>query len=552
LQDRGETATLQIKIGAVSIRERIFLGLSYKAAICHPLQVINREKTSPGQTYTATATLIKEDQTMLKQLCVMLLLGVVGVAFAATGDDLAKNAESLIGGAERSFFANKIDEANETLDKAGTRLEELKSQAPDHKSLKNLQNKHDRLKQRIDEKRDKAAVPGKTAAAPATSAAAPAGGSELKSGAKSTLQTADKEIDYAGDYLEKARESIAIADFNKLESHIYSAESHLQKARDMFDRLASSFKTAPDHPAVAPSMDRYTQLKDQIAALKQQGSQYKEVAASAAAAGKAASQAVEDNWLPRIQAFTQTTGAYRIQSPAAHDPVRLAEQDQILGKAKALIAEYERDVPADAAGSLLSQAAEKLRFEIKVYEDQRIAAMGNLRQPVVDTLGQWEKQFAENRNWQENSQTSLFIVRPDKIDYLKKQIAQLAAASPGEEKEFSARLAALEKENSTWMEKRMTWESRPRPFPEAKMTSIKLQQEMTALLKDRGWKVNNLVIVDKDWWVLQNEYRYMQAAALSEDASGPFWSFVSFRQMQTLAGYGATEIMEIKDKIRLP
>lgn len=84
------------------------------------------------------------------------------------------------------------------------------------------------------------------------------------------------------------------------------------------------------------------------------------------------------------------------------------------------------------------------------------------------------------------------------------------------------------------------------------MTDIKLHQEMTMLLEDRGWKVKNLVMVDKDWWVLQNEYHYMQAAALSEDDSGPFWSLVSFRQMQTLAGYSATEIMEIKGKIRLP
>lgn len=490
---------------------------------------------------------------MLKQLYVILLLGVVGVAFAATDDDLAKNATSLIGSAERALFANKIDEAHETLNQAGTQLEEIKSQAPEHKSLKNLQNKHDRLKQRVDQKLNKAdATPGNTTAAPASAAAAPAGGNDLKSGAKSTLKTADTEINYAGNYLEKARESMASSDFNKLESHVYSAESHLQKAQNMFDRLTSSFKTAPDHPEVAPSMERYTQLKDQVAALKQQGIQAKEGAASAATASKAATQAREDTWLPRIQAFTQTTEAYRIQSPAAYDPARLAEQDRILEKAKALIAEYERDVPADGAGSQLSQAAEKLRFEIKVYEEQRMAATGNLLQPVGDSLDQWEKGFAENHNWQENSQASLFIVRPDKLDYLRKQIAELAAASPEEASKATARLAALEKENRIWMGKRSAWESRPRPFPKAKMTSVKLQQDMTALLEDRGWKVKDLVIVDKDWWVLQNEYRYMQAAALSEDTGGPFWSFVSFRQMQTLAGYGATEIMEIKDKIRLP
>jgi hypothetical protein len=84
------------------------------------------------------------------------------------------------------------------------------------------------------------------------------------------------------------------------------------------------------------------------------------------------------------------------------------------------------------------------------------------------------------------------------------------------------------------------------------MTSHELQQEMTSLLEDRGWKVKKLVIVDKDWWVLNNEYRYMQAAVLSEDGNGPYWSFVSFRQIQTLAGYGPTEIMEIKEKILLP
>jgi hypothetical protein len=52
-----------------------------------------------------------------------------------------------------------------------------------------------------------------------------------------------------------------------------------------------------------------------------------------------------------MEAFTQTTGAYHIQSPAAYDPARLAEQDQILEKAKALIAEYQRDVPGDGASS---------------------------------------------------------------------------------------------------------------------------------------------------------------------------------------------------------
>jgi len=489
---------------------------------------------------------------MLKKFCFMLLfLGMVGIAFAATGDDLAKKATSLIGSAERAFFSNKIDEANDTLNKANEQLEQLRSQTPDHKSLATLQNKYDLLKQRVDQKRNKATTPAH-AVTPPSSAPAASASAALKSGAKSSLKSADMETENAAKYLEKARESMGKSDFNMFESQIYSAESHLQKARQMFDRLEGSFKVDPGHPEVSPSLQRYDELKGQVAALKQKGSQAKEGAAAAAAAGKATSQALEEKWLPKIHDFTQTTGTHRIQSPATHDPAQLAEQDQILEKAKGLMADYEKEVPANAASSQLSQAAEGLRFQIKVYQDQRNAGTQNLRQPVVDTLDQWEKQFADNRNWKEDSQTSLFIVRPDKIAYLKKQIAQLAAASPGAESEFSERLSALEKENSIWVEKRQAWESRPRPFPEAKMTSQQLQQKMTSLLEDRGWKVQNLVIVDNDWWVLQGEYRYMQAAALSEDGNGLFWSFVSFRQMQTLTGYGATELWEVKEKIRLP
>ena len=84
------------------------------------------------------------------------------------------------------------------------------------------------------------------------------------------------------------------------------------------------------------------------------------------------------------------------------------------------------------------------------------------------------------------------------------------------------------------------------------MTSKALEKEMDALLADRGWKVERLAIVDKDWWVLKGEYRYIQAAVLSSDAGGPFWSHVSFKQNQHLAGYGPTELWEIGKKIRLP
>jgi len=129
----------------------------------------------------------------------------------------------------------------------------------------------------------------------------------------------------------------------------------------------------------------------------------------------------------------------------------------------------------------------------------------------------------------------------------------LGKVSPDSAAGFSKRLGALEKENTTWVEKKRRWLERPRPFPKAKMKSKNLEKEMALLLEDRDIEVKDFVIVDKDWWIQRGEFRYMTTAVLSKDKKGKYWSKVSFRQIQTLTGYGPTEIWEInKIRIRLP
>ena len=84
------------------------------------------------------------------------------------------------------------------------------------------------------------------------------------------------------------------------------------------------------------------------------------------------------------------------------------------------------------------------------------------------------------------------------------------------------------------------------------MTSLSLEAEMQKILKDRGIAgVEKLVIVDKDWWVQQGEFRYIKAAALQKDGEGPYFTHVTFRQMATLTGYGPTELWEQGKKYRI-
>ena len=84
------------------------------------------------------------------------------------------------------------------------------------------------------------------------------------------------------------------------------------------------------------------------------------------------------------------------------------------------------------------------------------------------------------------------------------------------------------------------------------MTSVSLVAEMEKILKDRGiTPIDKLVIVDKDWWVQQGEFRYIKAAALQKDGEGPYFTHVTFKQMLTLSGYGPTELWEQGKKIRI-
>ena len=488
---------------------------------------------------------------MRKLMCLVLPLCMTGVAYAGSGDDLAKELNNLIRKAENAFFSGHFDDADGALGEAAAALATLRSQDPGNKSLGSLETKYQRLKERVDQKRGQG-TPAPKKAPPAAMTQAAADPEALKPGAVQTLANAGKEMDAAEASLAQARESLGEQEFNKFGTRIYKAEDQLKKAKEMLERAERSYKVGPEHAEVKPYYDRFGALEKEILATKEQGESGKNQAASQKQAAADQNDALDQEWLPRIQAFIRPTGGSYITYPMTNDPQKLAEQDRTLEAAQRLLGDYEKQVPAGSAGPQLEQAAANLRSAIENYRNQRNAGLGDMQRSVEDAIAQWERRFEENRAWKEGSDRSLFFVGPEKFKDAAQRIEKLKAVSPSEAAVFSQRLAKLETENRGWVEKRKAWESRPRPFPEAKMTSKTLEKEMTGLLADRGWKVERLVIVDKDWWVLNGEYRYMQAAVLSKDGEGPFWSYVSFKQNQHLAGYGPTELWETQQKIRLP
>lgn len=472
------------------------------------------------------------------------------VAWASSGDDIAKNINKLIRSAEKHYFSKKIQEADASLMEAQKELEELRALDSTHKSLKSLQSKYDRMRKQLDKKlaQDK----GKSSIVSAVSTGS-SGVKALSHGGKSNLKKAGKELDFALKELEKGEASLVGGDFNMVESYIYNMESKLEAAMRLLDKAQNNNKVDPAHPEAAPVFKRYGEIKKEIELFKDKAFGQQTATANAAEKMKADAKKLNEKWLPGINQFLDPSSNKRFQYPGSHDKAALSEQDKRFAEAETMLAQVTKNVPISAMTPELKQAADKLSFAIEVYKNERNADFSNRTGMIEANLDQWAKRFEQNKAWNENSTTSLFIIRENNLAHKRKEIENLAKIAPDKAALLADRLAGLENENKIWVEKREKWESRPRPFPAAKMSNGKLEGEIGSLLKERNISFKKLAILDKEWWVMAGEYRYMTAAFLSKDKDGDFWSYIRFKQDKTLTGYAPTEIWEVEEqKIRLP
>lgn len=76
-------------------------------------------------------------------------------------------------------------------------------------------------------------------------------------------------------------------------------------------------------------------------------------------------------------------------------------------------------------------------------------------------------------------------------------------------------------------------------LPPAKMTNKSLEDEMRKLLDNAGWAdVRRVVIVDKDWWIVDGgRSRYLNVAVAAKGEDGQFfWANVQFTQVRLING----------------
>lgn len=491
----------------------------------------------------------------MKQILFFLLVLFCSVSYALAGEtpnDISKEANALIRQAERNFFSSKAQEASDLLNQAAQLLEQLRTIDEGNSKLKSLQGKHDRLRKRVDQKLDKS---GNTVGTGETikKAVTSPGDKPLSHGAKSNLKKAHREMDFAEKELTKAEKSLAAGDFNMLKSYSFNTNGKIEGAKSLLDTVIKNNRANPDNPEVVQAFSRLDDLQAKYVQFSQRSEGQQQQAKMTKEAADADAEALNSEWLPRIKVFIDYDGTKRLQFPGMHNPTALVTQDEYLGQAKDLLDDCQDKLAGFTPPHELANAIKDLKFKIEVYEQERNAGSRNRVNPVRKTLSDWSERLKQNEGWNPDSGRYLFVVSPEKISHQKKQIEELSAVMADEAKVLSEQLAKIEKDNDSWQKKKTDWANRPQPFPAAGVQNQQLDKELTGLLRNRGVKFDKLHIVDKDWWVLKGEYRYMKAAYLSKDGKGAYWSSFNFRQVLTLSGYGPTELWEMDDKrIRLP
>lgn len=275
------------------------------------------------------------------------------------------------------------------------------------------------------------------------------------------------------------------------------------------------------------------------------------------AAAEKGAAGIDDQWLPRIKPLlTANDPAYISPSgPDMSNPELVTRMDGNLATGKNILAEYTKQFPSGQSTHFLGQAIDDLRRAVDGYEKGRKGAADNqvadLRAKIDRSLGLLEK----NKTWTAASGNPIYIINKTDMEEMATKLESLKHI-PGIPAETLAAMSGdidkVRSQDSEWREKKTAQDNAPRPFPAAGMTSLSLAAEMEKILKDRGiGPVDKLVIVDKDWWVQQGEFRYIKAAALQKDGEGTYFTHVTFKQMLTLSGYGPTELWEQGRKIRV-
>lgn len=315
-------------------------------------------------------------------------LGLAVSAPAAPGDDLAKTADKLTRGAERSMFNGKLDEATAMIAEAGTSIEALKAAAPEHKKLKSIESKYARVKEQIDRKiSQKAGSAGSPKAAPAAAAKSDSG--KLPAGVTKRLKDIDALLNRA--------EASATSDAKNTAYKLSQAEELFAEIDKMY---ADQFdKADPDFAAVKARYDGLMVTADAQAAAEAGDK-------AGAEAAEAAKEKQSAEWVTKFRPYLSYSGQEGhdpdrvVFVPGTAEPEKFADAQKRYEAFKAFYEDYKKVAFPNGKTWALEDLADKeaprrlAQFESE-FADRMASVSGDAEKQLSDAM----KQLDRDNGW---------------------------------------------------------------------------------------------------------------------------------------------------------
>lgn len=325
-------------------------------------------------------------KTCLCGLMALLILSALsGPALAAGADDTAKKADALVRSAEKNMFNGKMEAALKDLEDANAQIEALRTADPQHRNLKSIEGKYNRIKTQVDKKVGKPSTTPSAATQAVPAAPGKADSSQLPAGVKKRLRDIERHLDNAERYVGKDPKQ---------------ADYVLKQADELFREIDKSYagQFDPAHPDYSGSRQRY----DQLTAAASAGTAAREQAKADEGAARQMQEQQSAEWVERFRAYLSYPGQMGhnpdklVFVPGTSEPEKFADAQKRYDEFKAFYESYQKtEFPHGKTWELEElgdrQAPDRVAQFESGFADRKASVSGDVDKELDQAMAQLEK-----------------------------------------------------------------------------------------------------------------------------------------------------------------
>jgi hypothetical protein len=422
-------------------------------------------------------------------ICFSLLIALP--VAAENADALSREINNELRNAQSLVFKGKAQEAQGLLENIQSKMEQLKAADPNHRSLKGLEGKYDKLQKDLGRRLAKEEAPKATkpTAQKASSDTFPAGAARCI-----------REMDRA---MKQAERSLNLTTGTP-ESRVKQARYEMKQADMYWEDLQKKYPESIQHPDAAAAKERLDASYAKIASHEKGAAAEKEKAAQTDAE-KGADSTV---WLERLRPYVASRNEEgyvpekEFISGYTENAEDMNHRMELFAEASNLFAEYQKTSFSQGKSDRLEQVEKKLAYKLETFKKELDMAAEGYFEKVASELKRGEAFLAKNEERCKDGKTKPYLLNASVLNNLAKDIEWAESLKPGDSRlpGTQKQFADLNKEQSRWRE---------RMIESTVMLPDKFNGKESSALKDKAKgvvtgsfsdaKILRVTVISPDW-----------------------------------------------------